>query len=63
MPNKKFRAICIHGLSTLLIWRGPIRADRNLAEIDLKDHLKSCTLSQDSSIIQEGDPGWEEDKV
>ena len=49
-------------MSASFIWRGPIRADRNLAEIDLKDHLKTCTLTQDSSIIQEGDPLWEDDK-
>ncbi|WP_281638394.1 hypothetical protein [Flavobacterium marginilacus] len=42
-----------------LIWRGPIRADRNLAEIDMEEHLTSCNISQDHSIIQEGDPLWE----
>ncbi len=57
--NKKFRAICIHGISMTLIWRGPIRADRNLAEIDMEEHLTSCNISQDHSIIQEGDPLWE----
>lgn len=65
MPvNKKFRALCIHGEFASMVWRGPIRADRNLAEIDLKDHLKNCKVSQDSSIIQEGDANWgDEPKV
>jgi hypothetical protein len=56
--NKKYRAICIHGMGMTQIWRGPIRADRNLAEIDLNDHKQNCEHT-DSSIIQEGDPLWE----
>jgi hypothetical protein len=58
MENKKFRAICIHGLSVTQIWRGPIRADKNLAEIDLSEHSVNCQFN-DSSIIQEGHPLWD----
>ena len=59
IKNKLCRAICIHGISYAQIWRGPIRADRNLAQIDLDEHLSGCEITQDSSIIDEGDPGWE----
>ncbi len=58
MENIKYRAICIHGMSITQIWRGQIRADRNLAEIDLKEHLINC-VHKDGSIIQENDPLWE----
>lgn len=56
--NKKCRAICIHGISYTQIWRGPIRADYNLAQIDADEHNKTCNKGT-ASVIYEGDPGWE----
>ena len=56
--NKKCRAICIHGPQYSLIWRGHIRADINLAQIDANDHTATCQIST-ATVIWEGDPGWD----
>jgi hypothetical protein len=56
--NRLCRAICIHGPLAVQIWRGPIRADFNLAQIDADDHSTTCSYST-ANVIYEGDPGWD----
>lgn len=55
--NRMCRAICIHGVQDFQIWRGSIRADINLAQIDANEHNSTCVIST-ATVIWEGDPGW-----
>jgi len=57
IETKKCRAICRHSLPGDNYWKGEIRADYYLAEIDLADHQKTCEHT-DGSIIYEGDINW-----